>query len=173
MTERQTAAPYLVLGLGNVLLFDDGVGVELLKLLQAELGEDPRFEFIDGGTQGVALLGCWEGRRGVLLLDAEQRGSRPGTVHVSNALAVASHARGDTAHGCNAAELLAVVQLTGAHAGPTLLVGVEPSEVRTGYGLSEPVRRAIPEALDAARVSLALLVRDTGPLIEEVTSCTS
>lgn len=168
MSERDERAPILVLGIGNTLLRDDGVGVELLAQLARELRDDPRFELVDGGTQGVALLGCFNDRAGVLLLDAEQRGAAPGTVYSSDASDVASHARGDTAHGSNAGELLAVVRFTGTHAGPVLLVGVEPDEVRTGCGLSTAVQGAVPQALDAARNALEALVRGA----EEVSTCT-
>ena len=73
--------PVLALGLGNLLLGDDAVGLRLLEMLQAE-SADPRVEFVDGGTQGISLTGYLANRRGVLVLDAIGLGAAPRTVHV-------------------------------------------------------------------------------------------
>ena len=80
--DRETRAPVLVLGLGNLLLQDDGVG---LKLLEAVSDSEPfgeEVEFVDGGTQGLALLGYLGGRKLTLILDAVGLGQAPGTVHM-------------------------------------------------------------------------------------------
>lgn len=173
MTDPRTRPPVLVLGLGNSLLTDDGVGLELLRRIEGtSVGSDPRFELVDGGTQGVALVGLFEDRRGVLLLDAEQRGAAPGTVHASDTAGLASGARGITAHEGNASELLAVVRLLEACSAPILLLGVEPHEIRTGYGLTPDVERALPQALRSAQELLRELA-DRIPLSPEATSCTS
>ena len=49
-------APVLVLGLGNLLLSDDAAGLHLKAALAAERGTSDQVEFVDGGTQGLALL---------------------------------------------------------------------------------------------------------------------
>ena len=79
---RQNPPPILVLGLGNVLLQDDGVGPALLGLLETLHGKDDRVQFVDGGTQGLALLGYLSDRQAVLILDAVALGAEPGSVHV-------------------------------------------------------------------------------------------
>jgi len=173
MVDHGERPPYLVLGLGNTLLSDDGVGVELLQALRAERDGDPRFEFVDGGTLGLSLIGLFEGRRGVLLLDAQRRGAPPGTIHVSDALQVAGDPRRSSAHESDAADLLAVVRLIVTRSGPIVLLGVEPGELGTGCGLSPAVRRAFPRALQAARTALRRLVSGWQPLPDEVQACTS
>lgn len=172
MSEAGRRAPILVLGLGNSLLTDDGAGLEVLRLLrETDVARDPRVELVDGGTQGVALTGLFEEREAVLLLDAEQRGGDAGTVYVSDAERVAAGARGQTAHEGNAAELLAVVRLLGLQTGPLSLIGIEPGEVRTGYGLTPTVRSALPRAVQAARAALRRLTTELDGT--EATSCTS
>src|SRR3974377_942260 len=69
----------LALGLGNLLLGDDAVGLRLLEELR-DAGGDA--EFVDGGTQGLALLGYLADRPSVVILDAVALGAAPGTVHV-------------------------------------------------------------------------------------------
>jgi len=68
-------AEVLVLGLGNLLLGDDAVGLCLLEELRRHHGEDNSADFVDGGTQGLALLGYLSGRRSVLVLDAVGMGA--------------------------------------------------------------------------------------------------
>ena len=72
-------APLLVLGLGNTLLGDDGLGPALIEQLSQE--EDrwkDRIEFVDGGTQGLALLGHLSGREVIIIVDALATGAPPG-----------------------------------------------------------------------------------------------
>ena len=159
----------LVLGLGNLLLGDDAVGLELLALFEDEGpidGCDVTLEFVDGGTQGLALLGVMSERRAMLVLDAVQLGAAPGTVHVltgEEALALRFQ-RPETSHEGGAGQLLAIAQLSGDLPARVMVVGVEPARVETHVGLSDPVRAALPTALRRARLAVECLVAaDTGP----------
>ncbi len=146
-------APVLVLGVGNILLRDDGAGVHLVNrmpLLSA--GWNGAVEFLEGGTQGLALLSEIAGRSALVLLDAAALGALPGTVHVRRDGEVLDLCRrGGTAHEGNAGELLAVAGLLGELPQRIAMVGIEPLLLETGIGLSDPVRRAIPAALEVAR----------------------
>ena len=76
---RRGKAPILVLGVGNALLRDDGVGLRLLSDLSREgLAWDGEVEFLDGGTQGLALLDRIAGRHALLILDAVKLGAARG-----------------------------------------------------------------------------------------------
>lgn len=145
----RSACPTLVLGLGNVLLRDDAIGLRMLEALQG----DERFgecEFVDGGTQGIALLGYFEGRASALILDAVALGAAPGTVHVLREPDFQT-VRGSTAHEGGALEVLALAKLLGQAPDDVVIVGIEPDEVRTGIGLSDRVEAALPEAAAKAR----------------------
>jgi hydrogenase maturation protease len=156
-------APLLVLGLGNLLLTDDGVGLELLRRLREGRQDDRRVEFVDGGTQGLALLGHLEERQALLILDASALGAEPGTVHHLPDARGRCAAPGTTAHESNAADLLATADLLGQAPPRAVLVGVEPAVMRTGIGLSEPVRQALPQALETAGQVLATLLESIAP----------
>lgn len=164
--------PVLILGLGNLLLGDDGIGLTMLAELAsskaATWGDE--VEFLDGGTQGLALAGEIGGRRAVVILDAISGGSKPGTVHVLRSPITASGAlfvestdgelrplkSGDsklgpaTAHGCNAQELIATVALLGESPEELFVVGIEPEQMTTGIDLSASVERAVGPALSRA-----------------------
>jgi hydrogenase maturation protease len=148
-TLDQLVPPVLVLGLGNVLLGDDGVGPALLREVQGLYAGVPDVECIDGGTQGMALLGYLAGREALIVLDAFAGGRNAGAVSVLEGSEVLSFrvTRATTAHEGNAGELLAIAQLLGDLPERVFLIGVEPERVRTELGLSECVAGALPAAI--------------------------
>ena len=154
--------PTLVLGLGNLLLADDGVGLRLLEDLRRESGEPGDVEFVDGGTQGLALLGHLANRSRVLILDAVALGAPPGTLHVLEQPAIdqLGARAGVTAHEGNGLEVLALARLLGEAPDQVFVVGVEPANIRTGIGLSAPVESALPGALAEVRRILAAVGRE-------------
>ena len=109
----QFVPPVLVLGLGNILLGDDGVGPALLREVQGLYAGVPAVECIDGGTQGMALLGYVAGREALIILDAFAGGRNAGAVSVLEGAEVlgCGVTRSTTAHEGNAGELLAAAQL--------------------------------------------------------------
>lgn len=154
-------APVLVLGLGNLLLTDDAAGLHMEAALAAEWSGSGEVEFVDGGTQGLALLHYLADRRAVLLLDAVGLGAEPGSVHVLRGPAIEGlrAQRATTAHEGNALELLATARLLGDVAGETIVVGVEPAIVATGIGLSPQVAAGLPAAIERARSVLDSMLR--------------
>ncbi len=166
MTEQRP--DLLVLGLGNLLLSDDGFGLELLAQLKRSHVGDARIEFLDGGTLGNALLGEIVDRKALLILDAIS-GETPGEVlRVDDPLARPS-AQGIGGHGANASGLLAAALLIGELPSCVVIVGATPSTLKTGIGLSEPLRDALPSALALAEEVLLELLGKT----EQGSPCTS
>jgi len=164
--DRGRIAPVLVLAVGNVLLGDDGVGQRLL----AELGTlaarwGVAVELVDGGTQGMALLGFLTGRRAVVLLDAVAVGAAAGTVHRlrDEAVFAAAPKAGMTTHEASAVELLRAAALVGELPDEVVVVGVEPATIETGVGLSEVVDASVPDALRAAVEAVDTLVSRAPP----------
>jgi len=153
-------APVLVLGLGNLLLSDDGVGPVLLgEMADSETRWKGAVEFLDGGTQGLALLGHLTGRRALIIVDALSTGAPPGTVHrlTLGELRDLAPGRASSAHEGNAGELLAAAQLLDELPDQLFVVGVEPEKINTGLGLSASVQQALPEARDQVACLLSQL----------------
>ena len=142
-------APVLVLGLGNVLLGDDGVGPTLVREMRGLYKGVRAVECIDGGTQGMALLGYFAGREALVILDAyaSRRGAGSVSVLEGSEVLSAARPRSITAHEGNAGELLAAAALVDILPKHLSLVGIEPGGVYTKFGLSEPARNALPAAL--------------------------
>jgi len=144
-------APILVLGLGNILLGDDGVGPTLLQqLAEHESRWRGEVEFLDGGTQGLALLGHLTGRRALIIVDALHKGAPPGTVFrlTLPELRGLSLGKGSSGHESNAGELLAAAELLDELPDRLFVVGVEPEKLTTGLGLSPVVEQALLAAGD-------------------------
>ncbi|MBN1280880.1 MAG: hydrogenase maturation protease [Candidatus Thermoplasmatota archaeon] len=150
-----------VIGLGNILRRDDGIGVVLLNLLKTQ--KDPRFkdiEFIDGGTGGMNLLHLLPRFDVLLLIDAinfqgfpgesrlfrfkelqQQHVSEPLSTHITNILRVLSLSE----------------QL---HELPTevLLFGIQPKDISPGTSLSDDVAHRVNDTLNALIDELQRLV---------------
>lgn len=162
-TRLKLPPPILVLGLGNLLMGDDGLGPVLLREVESFYGRhSEEVEFVDGGTQGLALLGRFAGRRAVVILDALARGTA-GKVTVLDRNQVlelgASHAT--TAHEGNAGELLAVARLLGDLPEEVYVVGITPDQLQTHLGLSSAVLRSLHEARQRACEVIDYLMYET------------
>jgi len=151
-------APVLVLGLGNLLLGDDGVGLRLLELLAEESDYGEAVDFIDGGTQGLALLGYLADRNAVLVLDAIAQSDPPGTVHVVRGIEDFRPRRAGTAHENSAMELFETAKVLGNSWKEVVLVGIEPKNLRTGMELSPEVEASMDSGRDQAQLVLREMV---------------
>lgn len=149
--------PILVLGLGNTLLRDDGIGPYLIHRLEAEYGDHPEVDLVDGGTQGLMLLGQFSGREAVLILDAFKLGFAPGSLHVIRQAQPSDTGKyqGRTTHEGNAAGLLATAALTGDLPPRVYVLGIEPDKIETGNSLSCEVAAMVPAAMDKAMELIA------------------
>lgn len=142
----------LILGVGNVLMTDDGVGPRLVAALRHDPRQLPeRTQVVDGGTLGLALLPMLNDASAVLVLDALDTGAPAGTVTVLSGTAC-ERALGQrlSVHQVAVADLVAAARLTGFD-GTLGMVGVQPHDVGPGIGLSAPVAGALQHALRAAR----------------------
>ena len=147
----------VILGIGNVLLRDDGVGVEVVREIERRAGrgdlELPAGTMlIDGGTLGLNLLPLLAGARAIVLVDAADRGREPGTVEVVRGealVAPAARGGGEVAVGRGGlGELLAAARLAEADPAAIVLVGIQPAEIAVGLELTADVRRAVPAAIE-------------------------
>jgi hydrogenase maturation protease len=148
-------AGVLVLGLGNELFTDEGVGVVAGRRLdQLDL---PGVEVIDGGTLGIALLPEIEGREALLVLDAVAKvGAQPGQIiefdeeDLYRPLKLMY-----SAHQVGIDETLAAARLMGKAPLRARAVGLVPFSLETGYGLSPRAEERLDELLERARAVLA------------------
>jgi hydrogenase maturation protease len=141
----------LVLGLGNILLSDDGVGIHVIKALggledAGEIGHVIALR--DGGTIGLALLSEIEEFGSLIVVDAMQLGQAPGTVRAFEGPDMDRQLCGKkrSAHEVALADLMMAAQLAGFGPARRALVAVQPASTGWGLTLTDPVREAVPEA---------------------------
>ncbi len=150
-----TQGPVRILGLGNPLRGDDGVGVAAVERLAAE-GLPAGVEAVDVGAGGLVLLGLLEGAAGVVLVDAADLGEPPGTVCRFAAADLVARAPGPSLHGSTLSEVLALAQDLGTLP-PLIAVLVQVEATGPGVGLSPAVRAALPALVAAARAAATAL----------------
>lgn len=137
--------PVVVLGLGNLLMRDDGVGVFAV----AQLEGDPRLpegvRLLDGGTLGLSLLPYVQSAPDLVLIDAVRGDGPPGTLVRLEGDEVPGAVRERlSVHQVGVADLVAGARLLGGWPERIVLCGVVPEEIELGVELSPPVRAAVP-----------------------------
>jgi hydrogenase maturation protease len=143
----------LVLGVGNTLMRDDGVGVRLMKSLAAVEPFLPGVEYLDAGTLSFLLLPAIERCDALLVLDAAQLGTDPGGMCCLEGPAMDEFLRTArcSVHEVGVRDLLDIARLTGHLPERRAFVGIQPLEVGWGEELSPPVVLALPAAVRKAR----------------------
>jgi len=143
----------LVLGVGNTLMRDDGVGVRLVEALAAADPAPAGVEYLDAGTLSFLLLPCIETCTALLVLDAAHLGTHPGDVRCLAGEAMDEFLRTArcSVHEVGVRDLLDVARLTGHLPERRAFVGVQPLETGWGDSLTATVAAALPRALGAAR----------------------
>jgi hydrogenase maturation protease len=146
------AGHILVVGVGNELLSDDGVGVHAVRELQRE--PMPGVTVVDIGTAILHGLSFIEEADRVLVIDAARGGQPPGTMYLYEPRASLWDGMVKSIHALGLRE--AAQLLRGARPVPPITVlGVEPATFACGLSLSEPVKAALPRVVALARKTIA------------------
>jgi hydrogenase maturation protease len=146
-----------VLGLGNPLLTDDGVGLVLLDSVRSAGPWDAEVELVDGGTWGLALLPVLADHSRLLVLDAVRAGADPGTVLRGGGGDIPRLYRfPPSPHQIDLTEVLGAAELLGVVPEHVEVVGVQPGSVDGPcLSLTPTVAAAVPRALGEALAVLA------------------
>ena len=156
-----TGAGALVLGIGNILLRDEGVGVVVARRIAAaresgDIGMPANTRVVDGGTLGLDLLPMIGDATQVVMVDAVDLKQAPGTVSVLRDEAVQAALSGHVSpHQIGVGDLVAAARLMGIMPPRLTLVGIQPGEIAIGLELTEPVAAAVDVAIDLVRRELA------------------
>ncbi len=153
-----------MLGLGNVLCGDDGVGVEAVWHLRRSFELPPEVRLLDGGTLGLALMSEIAGASDVLLVDAIRDDGPPGTLVYLEGEEVAPAARHRlSVHQIGVTDLLDGLRLIGAYPASLALIGLVPERLELGIGLSPGVKLALPRLVEAVAAEIAARGFDLTP----------
>lgn len=140
--------PLLIVGVGNLLMGDEGVGIHVLRALEAGAPIEGA-ALLDGGTGGINLLEAISGAAMVIMIDATRDGQPAGTIAVLKPSCVADLPRGLSAHDFGVKDLFAAAALTGRfpeiHLFTVSVEEIEPMSLK----LSAAVKHAVPEVARA------------------------
>lgn len=146
----------VILGIGNTILSDEGVGVHAAEALRAAYALPEDVEVIDGGTAGMELLDPLAGVDLLLVLDAVKAKRAPGTVVCLTGKEVPVFFRSKLSpHQVSICDVLASLEFAGAAPRDLVLVGVEPANLDLGTTLSPAIEARVPDMVERAVAELA------------------
>lgn len=139
----------LVLGVGNTILTDEGVGVHVINRLQEQFPDKAGVTFVDGGTLSFSLAGLLAEHDRLIVVDAARTGGVPGSVVCYEGSEMDRYLTGDrqSVHEVGLTDLLDIARLSDHYPEKRALVGIEPENLDWGEQPSEPVAEAIPLAV--------------------------
>jgi hydrogenase maturation protease len=139
----------VVLGVGNTLLTDEGVGVHVVEQLRRDYPDLDAVEYLDGGTLSFTLAGPMAEAEQLIIIDAAELKAAPGTVTLFENQAMddyLGYGKRRSVHEVSLLDLLAIAHLTDSLPARRALIGIQPQELGWGDAPSPVVAAAIPQA---------------------------
>jgi len=139
----------VVIGVGNLLLRDEGVGIHAVRELPKRT-LPPGVEVIDGGVAGIRLLDWFSEAQKLLLIDAAEMGLEPGAVARFTPEDVRFQS-GDlklSTHDVALPEVLAIARAVNQCPSEVIILGIQPKEISWGMELTPEVRGAVPKVVE-------------------------
>lgn len=139
----------VVLGIGNILLSDEGVGVRAIEALRQRFELPSEVEVIDGGTSAMELLDELSRARLLIVVDAVKAGRPPASiVHLTGDEVPVFFRSKLSPHQIGLSDVLASLDLLGEAPQETIIVGIQPFSLSLGMELSAEVKAILPDVLE-------------------------
>lgn len=150
------ANKFVVLGIGNILLSDEGVGVRVVQDLENQYVFPENVELVDGGVGSFSLLPYIESAEKLLVIDAISGGKPPGTIYKFKGEEIPHQIIEKLSiHELNFSDILNLAKLRGKYPEELVIIGIEPKSLEIGLELSEEVKsnyeKLLNEVLDQLR----------------------
>jgi len=144
----------LILGIGNILLKDEGVGVHVVSKLK-EIPLPDNVEVLDGGTAGLDLTDFIANRKKVIVIDAVKAGDKPGTIYrlTEKNLNIKPKAI-MSFHEIDFLDALHMSEVMGDKPKETIVIGIEPKDMSDGIELSPEIKERIPSIIEVVMKEL-------------------
>lgn len=157
----------LILGIGNTLLSDEGVGVHVVQNMQSNYAEISSIEYLDGGTLSFTLAEPIARADGLIVVDAARMNTPPGTVNVFQDHELDTYLSGNrqSVHEVSLSDLLDIARLSENMPEKRCLVGIEPLLIEWGESLSDVMQPSVSKAVNEI---LKVLSRWNIPLPEKI-----
>ncbi len=139
----------VVLGLGNILLSDEGVGVHVVNAIKGQYAPSPQLELIDGGTMGLDLLPLFQTQDRILIIDAVDFGKAPGHVGIIQGSNIPSVLNTKlSVHHIGLSDVLFAARLLRAIPPDVCLIGIQPKSLDVGLDMTEDIRLQVKQIID-------------------------
>ncbi|WHY75771.1 HyaD/HybD family hydrogenase maturation endopeptidase [Neobacillus sp. WH10] len=138
MKNKQPDKKITILGIGNTLFSDEGVGIHLLPLLEEALKEDENIEIIEGLTDGMKLLGPVEDAENLIIIDAINSGKEGGTIIKLEGDEIPTYfGIKMSIHQLGFQEVLLAAKMRERYPKQIVMYGMQPTSLQLGIGLTE------------------------------------
>jgi hydrogenase maturation protease len=155
MTQKNADRCVLVLGIGNILNTDEGVGVHAVRALQAKFDKPEGFALLDGGTLGLNLLPLVDDATHLIIMDAVDAGKPAGTIIELHGADIPLFGGAKLSeHQLTFQEVLGLALLRRTLPEKLVLLGVQPESLAIGIGMSPVVQDALPALCNRAEALL-------------------
>lgn len=135
-----------LLGVGNILLSDEGLGVHVVREMEQEYTFTPEINIVDGGTMGMELLSYMRGMTKLLLVDAVNGGEAPGTIYeFPHQQTEAYFTDNISVHEVGMQDILRIRALQENPLEDATVIGVEPESLDIRLTPTETVQAVLPE----------------------------
>lgn len=156
MQEKTEKVPVLVLGVGNILLKDEGVGVRVVEALQRE-SLPPGVEVMDGGTLGLDLMAPISRAEKLVVVDVVKGGGEPGAIYRFHAEDIdVKEAPINSLHQVGLYEVFRLVKQLGSAPREIVIIGVEPKEIDWGLELSPEIQAKLDKVLALVKQEIGM-----------------
>ena len=144
-----------ILGVGNVILRDEGFGVRVAEYLDAHYDFPDNVQVVDGGTLGIELTQFVTGTKKLLVIDSINSHAAPGTRFAFREDDVLAHFQDKiSAHEIGIQDVLALLTVTGRKIPTVTVLGAQPYDLEAGVELSEEMKKLVPVVADEALAEL-------------------
>ena len=145
----QNSPKTLILGIGNTLLSDEGIGIHVLNELRKRNHFDSDVEYLDGGTLSFTLASPIESASQFIVIDASEIQQPPGSVAIYENEEMdhfITSGNKKSVHEVGLVDVMSIAMLTGNLPAKRALIGIQPELIDWGHHPTEVVSRAIPKA---------------------------
>ena len=140
-----------VLGIGNIILSDEGFGVRVVEYLEKNFIFPENVNLIDGGTLGVELTHFVTGTQKLLIIDSIDGGADGGKIFHLRGDEIKNHfAQKISAHEVGIQDVLTMLELSGKKIPQVELIGAQPFSLEAGTKLTPQMEKLVPQFADKA-----------------------
>ena len=142
-------ADVTILGVGNVILTDEGFGVRAAEYLDHHYTFPDNVQIVDGGTLVIELTQYVTGTNKLLVIDSINGGAEPGTVFRFHNDAIMEHFQDKlSAHEVGIQDVLALLTVTGHKIPEVIVIGAQLFDLEAGVGLSDGMQALLPQIVE-------------------------